>query len=84
MRLFAGLWALRGLMYEYSDAALRVDHIIPVAEETGLISRLGEIVFEKTCRFIKDCQPEQYGLKYIEVNLSVVQCEDKLLAKKVY
>lgn len=57
---------------------------IPVAEETGLISRLGEIVFEKTCQFIKDCQLEQYGLKYIEVNLSVVQCEDKLLAKKVY
>lgn len=55
---------------------------IPVAEATGLISRLGEIVFEKTCQFIKECQPERYGLQYIEVNLSVVQCEDKSLAEK--
>lgn len=54
----------------------------PVAEATGLISRLGEIVFEKTCQFIKECWPERYGLQYIEVNLSVVQCEDKSLAKK--
>lgn len=54
---------------------------IPVAEETGLIAKLGERVFEKTCRFIKNNKPEQYGLKYIEVNLSVIQCENKALAK---
>lgn len=55
---------------------------IPVSEETGLIARLGEIVFEKVCRFITQCHPRQYGLEYIEVNLSVVQCEDRLLAQK--
>lgn len=53
---------------------------IPVAEETGLISRLGEIVFARTCRFIKENDISQYGLEYLEVNLSVIQCESKDLA----
>lgn len=47
---------------------------IPVAEANGKILQLGEIVFEKVCRFFTKEQLEQYGLKYIEVNLSVVQC----------
>ena len=54
---------------------------IPVAEQTGLISQLGETVFEKTCRFIKEQNPRQYGIEYIEVNLSVRQCETRDLAK---
>lgn len=54
---------------------------IPIAEETGLIGKLGELVFEQTCKFIKNNKPEQYGLEYIEVNLSVVQCENRSLTK---
>lgn len=54
---------------------------IPIAEETGLIVKLGERVFEKVCRFITKHTPEQYGVEYIEINLSVVQCEAKSLAK---
>ncbi len=54
---------------------------IPIAEETGLIVKLGERVFEKVCIFIKERVPEQYGVEYIEINLSVVQCEAKSLAK---
>lgn len=53
---------------------------IPIAEETGLISRLGEIVFARTCRFMKENDIRKYGLEYIEVNLSVIQCESKNLA----
>lgn len=49
---------------------------IPIAEETGLISRLGEIVFDKTCQFIKEHNLKDYGVDYIEVNLSVKQCEN--------
>lgn len=55
---------------------------IPIAEETGLIAKIGEIVFEKTCRFIKENDIEKYGIEYIEVNLSVVQCEKKSLAEE--
>lgn len=54
---------------------------IPIAEHNGLISRIGEIVFDKTCAFIKEHQlRERYGIEYIEVNLSVRQCEDTKLA----
>lgn len=53
---------------------------IEVAEKNGRIIRLGEIVFENVCRFIKEQRLEQYGMEYIEVNLSVVQCADKNLA----
>ncbi len=55
---------------------------IPIAEETGLIGRIGAIVFEKTCRFIKENDIEKYGIEYIEVNLSVVQCECRSLAEE--
>lgn len=54
---------------------------IPVAEKTGLIEKLGERIFEKTCQFIRDNELAQYGVEYIEVNLSVVQCENRALAK---
>ena len=47
---------------------------ISVAEATGKILQLGEIVFDKVCRFFTKERLEQYGLHYIEVNLSVVQC----------
>lgn len=53
---------------------------IPIAEETGLISQIGEIVFEKTCRFIKEQNIEKYGIRFIDVNLSVIQCENENLA----
>lgn len=54
---------------------------IDVAEESGMILKLGELVFEKVCEFISKYPPEHYGLHYIEVNLSVVQCAYERLAK---
>lgn len=53
---------------------------ISVAERNGKILQLGEIVFDKVCRFFTEQHLEQYGLHYIEVNLSVVQCGYKQLA----
>lgn len=54
---------------------------IPIAEKNGLISQIGESVFEKTCMFIKKNHlRERYGIDYVEVNLSVRQCEDTRLA----
>jgi len=55
---------------------------IPIAEETGLILKLGERVFEKTCKFIRTGLPKKMGIEYIEVNLSVIQCEQLDLANK--
>ncbi|MCM1387131.1 MAG: EAL domain-containing protein [Bacillus sp. (in: Bacteria)] len=55
---------------------------VPIAEKTGLITRIGETVFEKTCAFIsKNNLKERYGIEYVEVNLSVKQCEKRKLAQ---
>ena len=54
---------------------------IDVAENNGMILRLGEMVFEKVCQFIRENQIRQYGLQYIEVNLSVIQCAYEQLAE---
>lgn len=77
--------------FESAEALVRIRNqdgsILPpgafigVAEETGLITRLGERVFEKTCQMISEYHPEQYGIDYVEVNLSVAQCEHKDLAE---
>jgi EAL domain-containing protein (putative c-di-GMP-specific phosphodiesterase class I) len=55
---------------------------IPIAEETGLIAGLGERVFEKVCQFLKESPALQLGIHYIEVNLSVAQCEQRDLAER--
>lgn len=55
---------------------------IPIAEETGLIGPLGERVFEKTCEFIHASNLVALGIHYIEVNLSVVQCQQRNLAEQ--
>lgn len=55
---------------------------IDIAEKNGMILRLGKIVFEKVCKLICEKKPEQYGLHYIEVNLSTVQCAYENLAEE--
>ena len=53
---------------------------IPIAEKTGQIEQIGERVFEIVCDVIKEHDIRDLGLKYIEINLSVIQCENKNLA----
>lgn len=53
---------------------------IDIAERNGMIMQLGELVFKKVCRFIKETDIMELGMHYIEVNLSVVQCAYKDLA----
>lgn len=56
-------------------------NFINIAEENGMIIRLGEIVFEKVCQFISTEEYKKLNLEYIEINLSVVQCSYRHLAK---
>lgn len=65
---------------ERDGSILPPGRFISVAEEAGLISVLGETVFDKTCRFMKEHEVTKYGIRYIEVNLSVRQCEERNLA----
>lgn len=53
---------------------------IEIAESNGTILQIGETVFKKVCRFLNQNNIKQYGINYIEVNLSVVQCANKQLA----
>ena len=53
---------------------------INIAEENGMIIELGKRVFEKVCHFFRENDLQDYGIQYIEVNLSVVQCADEKLA----
>lgn len=54
------------------------DEFIPIAEEMGLIVRLGEIVLEKACGFISELIKENIDFEAISVNFSVQQimCND--------
>lgn len=53
---------------------------IPIAEKSGKILELGKAVFEKVCAFLNKTDICDYGIEYIEVNLSAVQCSDERLA----
>ncbi|MCH5325341.1 MAG: EAL domain-containing protein [Eubacterium sp.] len=53
---------------------------INIAENNGMITEIGKRVFEKVCRFFRENDLQNYGMQYIEVNLSVVQCADEKLA----
>jgi EAL domain-containing protein (putative c-di-GMP-specific phosphodiesterase class I) len=55
---------------------------IPIAEESGIIGSLGERVFEKTCQFLQESRISDKGVHYVEVNLSVVQCDQRDLAER--
>ena len=46
---------------------------IPVAESSGRINALGEIVFDRTCKFIAEKGLESMGIEWINVNLSPSQ-----------
>lgn len=50
------------------------EEFIPIAEEQGSIIRIGEFVFRSVCRFIREKNLIERGLRYIEINLSAVQC----------
>ncbi len=57
------------------------EDFIPLAEKNGMIFRIGEFVFRSVCKAISEKRLEQYGLEYIEVNLSVAQCMQENLHK---
>lgn len=47
---------------------------IPIAERNGSIIKLGNMIFEKVCKFISEHNLKDTSIEYIEINVSVVQC----------
>ena len=50
------------------------DEFIPISEDNGTIVEVGKEVINEVCRFITQCNPQDYGIRFIDVNLSVIQC----------
>lgn len=56
---------------------------IPVAEANGMIIELGKRVVDKTCSFLADGKAVALGLNTVEINLSILQCEQPDLLEDV-
>lgn len=84
------IYSVKDQSFACAEALVRIrdreGNIIPpgmfidIAEKRGLIIRLGEQVFRNVCKLLVEEKPQQYGLRYIEVNLSVLQCAYERLA----
>lgn len=61
-------------LYKSSMGPIGPSEFIPIAEKTGLIIQIGEYVIEEVCKFISTHNLQEMGVKYIEVNLSAIQC----------
>ena len=59
------------------------DEFIPIAERNGDILTIGEIVLEKVCGFVEQYHPEDFGIRAIHVNLSVVQCMQENISSRL-
>ena len=69
-------------MRDRSGNIIMPNEFIPVAEQSGLITLIGDRVFENVCRYIRDDSFSTLGIRYVEINLSVVQCESSYLAER--
>jgi len=59
------------------------EDFIPIAEKSGTILRIGEFVYESVCRTLSSVNLEEYGIKKIDINLSVAQCMQEILAEQI-
>lgn len=55
----------------------------PMVEENGSITLLGLEIFGKACRFIQSGGLGRCGMKWVQVNLSPLQCLDRHLPDKL-
>ncbi len=63
--------------FKVEGGLIMPNEFIPIAEETGLIIPIGELVLREACRFNKEMM-ETYGQKFImSVNMSVAQLRRK-------
>lgn len=58
------------------------DEFIPMAEKNGSIIPIGEFVFEEVCKFLSELPEEEFGVSFVEINLSTVQCMQRDLKER--
>ena len=87
------IYSLREKKYKCAEALIRLNSeefgyvsptiFIPAAEKSGRILDIGDFVIRDVCRFLSHHKPEELGVEYIEVNLSIIQCMQADLAGKI-
>lgn len=63
---------------------IRPEEFIPLAEQNGMIQKIGNYVFKSVCRFIIDNNLEDKGIHHIHINLSVIQCVQENLYNQLF
>lgn len=61
-------------MTDKSIGYVSPEEFIPITEQIGLVDEIDDFVIHEVCKFIQSGVPQFRGIKYINVNLSVVQC----------
>ena len=56
------------------------DDLLPIAEKSGIILKIGMRAFEDVCRFVRDNDIGKLGIGKIGINLSTVQCMQRDMA----
>ena len=87
------IYSLKDKEYKCAEALIRLNSeefgsispsvFIPAAERTGRIVHIGDFVVKDVCRFLSQHSPEELGVDYIEVNLSIIQCMQADMAAKI-
>lgn len=87
------IYSAKKLRYNSAEALTRLydeklgwippDVFITVAEKTGLIIELGELILHNVCKFIKENNLEETGIEYIDINVSPLQLMQKGFAYKM-
>lgn len=63
---------------------VKPEEFIPLAEQNGMILKIGNFVFKSVCRFLKETKIWEKGIEYIHINLSVIQCMQEKLYEQLF
>ncbi len=82
--VYQPIWSTEEQKFSIIEALIRLNddeigyispkEFIPIAEQNGLINKIGVIVMKKVCSFARQNKIWTKGVKYIQINLSVIQC----------
>jgi len=70
-------------MYDEEMGFVSPEEFIPIAEKNGKIIEIGHLVLEHVCQFLQREDIKKYGLRYIEVNLSIIECMQRNLPEEL-